>query len=263
MGKRDNMPQQRKPGAGVAPVRTTSPDRIGFTSRLPRATYDAIAVFAKRSGRSLSEEIEQRLLDSVTASSIVAELFGSAPDTVELLKLLTQSIEKIRRTAKNKGYDELQTRRALHAAFTLLADVYFWHGQEIRTPEGVIGSMDKPPVATADAPPEAMGYQVADFNLFWNDARALEEFAEGSVSDFWSGDGKKSVQIEDRSHSGTPLNQVLLGDNRAELEHGEQGAPISRTPQLDAARKPRRRPSRPALLSYRNRRGRSQSHPIH
>lgn len=224
-------------GKGVPPVRRAPRERISIASRIPRQIHEALAASAEISGRTISEEVEQRLRDSVTASNVVAELFGSAPDTVELFRVLFQTLDKVRRIARIKDYDEQQTRAALHAAYKLIGDVYFWNGQEVATPKSVIGSMDKPPIASADVPPEAMGYQVADFNLFWNDARALEEFGEGWISDFWSGDGAKRIKLVDRERTGTPLDQLLPGDNRPEpgpgetiggmgLEHGEAGAPI-------------------------------------
>jgi hypothetical protein len=224
-----------KPARGVAPQRAASPERISIAARVSRPVHERLTAAASFAGRSLSEEIEQRLEASVKASDLLAQLFGPNPDAVELLRLLSQTIEKVRRMAKNRGLGEIETRQALHAAFRHLGEVYFWHGQEIEW-GGHVGSMDKPPVATIDAPPAAMGYEVADFNLFWNDARAMEEYCSGHVSNVWSGDGQERVSLADRQPEGEPLSNVLRGDNRAD--------PVAPAAASEAPAKPVRRRAR-------------------
>ena len=67
---------------------------------------------------------------------------------------------------------------------------------------------------TADKPPAAMGYEIAEWAMFWNNDLLREEFASGQMSNFWSGDGKETVTIRE-THPATPLSDILRGDNRS------------------------------------------------
>jgi hypothetical protein len=52
------------PGRGVPPKRVSSPERVSIATRISRSVYEDVMASAKTSGRSLSEEIEYRLLQS-------------------------------------------------------------------------------------------------------------------------------------------------------------------------------------------------------
>jgi hypothetical protein len=186
-----------KPTRGIAPQRASSPERVSVASRLSRPVYEAVSASAQLSGKSLSEEIEQRLENSVKSIDLVSQLFGTSPVAIELLKSLSQTFHKIRNIAINKGLSEAETRLALRSAFDRIGDVYFWReGQEPYT--GPTGSMDKPPVHTADKPPGDMGWEIAEWSMFWNDDLMREEFEAGRLSNVWSGDGRESVIAVER-----------------------------------------------------------------
>jgi hypothetical protein len=52
------------PGRGVPPKRVSSPERVSIATRISRSVYEDVIASAGNSGRSLSEEIEYRLLQS-------------------------------------------------------------------------------------------------------------------------------------------------------------------------------------------------------
>jgi hypothetical protein len=202
-----------RPARGIAPQRAASPDRISIASRVSRPVHEALAASAKISGRSISEEVEQRLVDSVKSLDVISHLFGSNPIVIDLIKSLSQSLEKVRKIAANSGLDETAGRQALRFAFDHIGHVYFWTGEDEKKPQGCSDSMEKPPARIADMPPAAMAYEVAEWAMWWNNDAVREEFESGQMSNHWTGDGKETVTIRE-THPVTQLSEKLRGDNR-------------------------------------------------
>ena len=79
--------------ARVAPVRVAA-DRISVASRVERTVHEDLQRSAAAHGRTLSEEIERRLTNSVRGADLVADIFSSR-GTLRLIEGVARTAEMI------------------------------------------------------------------------------------------------------------------------------------------------------------------------
>jgi hypothetical protein len=197
--------------------------KVNLTFRMPEGLRVRLESAAAASNRSINSEMIARLESSFEGGDVLRALFGAGQVTAELVKSLLEILGKVQRIAKNKGLKEAETRQMLRAAFDHLGSVYFYAGEPIPSPpEGYTGSMDRPPVHLSQMPLAAIGYEVANSVITWNDDLLLDEWGDGKISNFWTGDGKEREPVGEpqtipkSAPEGQPLSNVLRGDNRAD-----------------------------------------------
>lgn len=167
--------------------------------RTEAALRDRIELAAKRSGRSIAEEVEARLYASfetdLSERSGVVELL-SRPETADFCNDLGKIFADIRVLGQRRGFDEVQTREAMKAALGVLSFYYLWTG-EAEPPE-LDGPEPAPGARITEYPPQPFGHEVANnvtvWNAAWRQGSVIDETTDGQISDVWSGDGSKVVR---------------------------------------------------------------------
>lgn len=165
--------------------------------------------------RSVSEEIEFRLQRAHDLGALLEDALADKT-SAELFKRLASTLKTVRRLAKDRSLGEIETRKALKAAYDHIGEVYFWSGGKLAdAPEGHIGSMDAPPVSIRDQPPAVMGYRAAEDSMLWDsvwDRCSFRDDLGDLITDHWSGDGTQTIDAPEPIDPPQPsrsLDQIL------------------------------------------------------
>jgi hypothetical protein len=208
-----SKPSSRK-GRELKPATVRKRHNIAF--RVNDELRARLQSAADAAQRSVSEEIEFQLqrardlgiiLDGILRDGVTADLFKS----------LSETIRKVRLIADKRGFDEKQTRQALKAAYDHIGEIYFWTGNQItHPPEGYTGQ------SSVDDSPAAVGYGTAAYAMDWNDDLLNEEFTDGRISNYWSGDGRDTKLVNDaiaqREASVRPLSEIMAGTKKTKRQ---------------------------------------------
>jgi hypothetical protein len=111
-------PRKRAPGGGRKPQGEFSNKRAQLATRVTLATRKALDSAARKSGRSLSQEVEHRLRDSLKGS----DKADRDPATAALTHLITRSAETISLVSKRPWNGNRWCIETLKFAVTKLLD---------------------------------------------------------------------------------------------------------------------------------------------
>ena len=111
-------PRKRAPGGGRKPKGEFSNKRAQLATRVTLDTRKALDAATRKSGRSLSQEVERRLRDSLKGS----DKADRDPATAALAHLVTRSAETIRLISKRPWNSNRWCIETLKFAITKLLD---------------------------------------------------------------------------------------------------------------------------------------------
>lgn len=167
--------------------------------RTEAALRDRIEAAARKSGRSIAEEVEARLYASFEFD--LSEREGirsllSRSETADFCNDLGKVFSDVRELGLRRGFDEVQTREAMRAALGVLTFYYLWIGEDespaLDGPEPAHGAR------ITELPPQPLGHEVANsatvWNAAWRQGSVIDETLDGQISDVWSGDGSKILR---------------------------------------------------------------------
>lgn len=167
---------------------------------------------AEATGRSLAQEIEFRLEQSLSNDLLMRILVGGGIQG-EMLTRLAEVVTKAKNTCNNLGFDEAKTREVIAAACLRVVSVYCWTGGNLPQ-SGYVGVHGKH-VPVSQRSTSDIGVETADNAMIWGGDQALEDL-EVVVSDRWSGGGDKSEMKAKLTKQGnapgtTPLKDIFGG----------------------------------------------------
>ncbi|GJE14439.1 hypothetical protein FOHLNKBM_5514 [Methylobacterium longum] len=164
--------------------------RKGMSMRLADDLRTKLEWSAAHSNRTVGSDIEHRLnasfkLDFVNSTGLSA-LLGNAAAT-DFISSLGAVIDGLLKTCRDRKFSEVETRKALRAALSVLISQHLWTGEDIPAVPGADGAKVK------DLPPVRLGQRWATEHMVWdaawNDRAVVDDTGEGRISNRWSGDG--------------------------------------------------------------------------
>jgi hypothetical protein len=168
------MTRKRAPGGGRKPQGEFSNKRALLATRVTLETRKSLDAAARKSGRSLSQEVEYRLRDSLKGSDRASRY----PETAALAYLVTRLAETISLISKRRWYRNRWCIETLKFAVTKLLD-------QVPTPDS-----DRP--AHLDAfTPEILGTALG-LQVFHNVERADADY---NLAATWPGEFRPTVDL--------------------------------------------------------------------
>jgi len=150
---------------------------------------------AEASGRSLAQEVERRLEMSFEMMPLIEGMVSDRA-TLQLFQVTARVLRAVRKSAKKKGWTEIETRQALKQALEYIISVNFWTGEEVAgPPDGYpVHGKERGPTS-----PAQFGYDAAAdvmiYGSVWEECDLQSDFGE-VVLDRWSGDGTTPQDVE-------------------------------------------------------------------
>lgn len=167
--------------------------RKGMSMRLAEDLRSKLEWSAAHSNRTVGSDIEHRLnasfkLDFVNSTGLSALLGNNA--ATDFISCIGAIIDGLLKKCREREFSEIDTRKALRAAFSVLISRHLWTGEETPAVEKLDG------VRLKDLPPVQLGYWWAIEHMLWdaawNDRPVADDSLEGRVSNHWTGDGSKT-----------------------------------------------------------------------
>ncbi|WP_407530157.1 hypothetical protein [Methylobacterium oryzisoli] len=213
----------RKPSGGV--------DRQSINVRTRTDLKQALEKIAAQEGRSLAQEVERRLEQSLEEQSQkmgdplpgifnfeLRPYLRSNHAVAQFLEILADEFMHITRTARARGRDEVEVRTALCAAVDLTKHYLLWRGED--NPPPLEGPRPAPGARTFDLPPAALGRKIAEERIAWVgdffEEGVYIDTMEGRITDAYSGSGRETLfgptpeEVEERKERERKAGRAAL-----------------------------------------------------
>ena len=122
------MPRKRAPGAGRKPRGEFKGKTATLTTRITPETRVALKDAAKKSGLSLSQEVERRLVRSV------AREHKRTPDVLGLAEATAEVTDKVQEATGNRWREDAFTGEAIRHGMDFLIRHFAAHGAPVTPP---------------------------------------------------------------------------------------------------------------------------------
>ena len=174
-------------------ARGSEPARAPVTTKITPRLRNRLEASAAKGTRTLGSEIEHRLdlsfrLD-LTGKEGIGAIFDNQSAT-DFMSSIGSVFGDLLKACADRGLSEMETRKALRAALSVLVSHHLWMGEVF--PEAC-GDASAGSGKLRDLPPGQFGRRFAAEHMVWDaawsDRAAVDDALDGRVSNRWTGDG--------------------------------------------------------------------------
>ncbi|GJE14782.1 hypothetical protein [Methylobacterium longum] len=174
-------------------ARGSEPARAPVTTKITPRLRSRLEASAEKGTRTLGSEIEHRLELSFRLNLTGQEGIGAVFDNqsaTDFLSSVGSVFGDLLRMCSDRGLSEMETRKSLRAALSVLVSRHLWMGETFPDADNNASSADG---KLRDLPPGQLGRRLAVEHMIWDaawsDRAAVDDALDGRVANRWTGDG--------------------------------------------------------------------------